>query len=118
MEESGQSDGVAGAGGLTFAGGPTLMSDMKAFTVRDLDRAPAKVLAAADRDGLARVRSRDGRLYVLRPEKAVAKKKTNWVTFAQARRAGLKTLFPDGPVLTADETRAFDRLLAADGTLL
>lgn len=94
------------------------MSDMKAFTVRDLDRAPAKVLAAADRDGLARVRSRDGRLYVLRPEKIAAKKKTNWSAFARARRAGLRTLFPDGPVLTTDQARTFDRLLAADGTLL
>lgn len=94
------------------------MSDMKAFTVRDLDRAPAKVLAAADRDGLARVRTRDGRLYVLRPEEIVAKKKTGWSAFARARRAGLRTLFPDGPVMTAGQTRTFDRLLAADGTLL
>jgi hypothetical protein len=94
------------------------MSDMKAFTVRDLDRAPAKVLAAADRDGLARVRSRDGRLYVLRPEKVMAKKKTSWSTFARARRAGLKALFPDGPVLTTEQARAFDRLLVADVTLL
>ena len=94
------------------------MSDMKAFTVRDLDRAPAKVLAAADRDGLARVRSRDGRLYVLRPEKVVSKKKTDWAAFARARRAGLKALFPDGPVLTSEQARTFDRLLATDGTLL
>ena len=94
------------------------MSDMKAFTVRDLDRTPAKVLAAADRDGLAHVRSRDGRLYVLRPEKIVTKKKTDWSAFARARRAGLKALFPEGPVLTPDQARAFDRLLAADGTLL
>jgi hypothetical protein len=105
-------------GALTFAGYPTSMSDVKAFTVRDLDRTPAKVLAAADRDGLARVRSRDGRLYVLRPEKIAAKKKTNWSAFARARRAGLRPLFTDGPVLTADQARTFDRLLAADGTLL
>ena len=94
------------------------MSDMKAFTVRDLDRTPAKVLAAADRDGLARVRSRDGRLYVLRPEKIVSRKETNWAAFARARRTGLKTLFPDGPVLSSPQSRVFDRLLASDGTLL
>jgi hypothetical protein len=94
------------------------MSDMKAFTVRDLDRAPAKVLAAADRDGLAHVRSRDGRLYVLRPEKQPAKQKAGWAAFARNRRAGLKSAFPDGPVLTASQARAFDRLLAADGPVL
>lgn len=94
------------------------MSDMKAFTVRDLDRTPAKVLAAADRDGVARVRSRDGRLYVLRPEKKAPTRETNWATFARARRAGLQTLFPDGPVLSGKQARTFDRLLASDGTLL
>jgi hypothetical protein len=94
------------------------MSDMKAFTVRDLDRAPAKVLAAADRDGVARVCSRDGRTYVLRPEKSAARTKAGWPAFARTRRAALKSLFPQGPVLTADQTRAFDRLLAADGSLL
>lgn len=94
------------------------MSDMKSFTVRDLDRAPAKVLAAADRDGLARVRSRDGRLYVLRPEKITPTKSTGWAAFTRARRVGLRALFPDGPIMTAAQARTFDRLLADDGSLL
>lgn len=94
------------------------MSDMKAFTVRDLDRTPAKVLAAADRDGLARVRSRDGRLYVLRPEKSASRKETSWAGFARARRIGLQTLFPTGPVVSGLQARRFDELLASDGTLL
>ena len=76
------------------------------------------MLAVADREGVARVRSRDGRVYVLRPERIEARKKTDWATFARTRRAQLKTLFPEGPVLTAGQTRAFDRLFAADGALL
>ncbi len=67
------------------------MSDMKTFTVRDLDRSPAKVLAAADRDGVARVRSRTGRTYAVRPETTVAPK-TDWAAFAQERRAALARL--------------------------
>ena len=94
------------------------MSDMKAFTVRDLDRTPAKVLAAADRDGVARVRSRDGRLYVLRPEKIVRGKETSWAAFARARRVGLQTLFPDGPIASTTQARTFDHLLASDGPIL
>ena len=94
------------------------MSDMKAFTVRDLDRTPAKVLAAADRDGVTRIRSRDGRLYVLRPEKKVSKKETNWAAFARARQIGLRTIFQDGPILSVAQARTFNRLLASDGTLL
>jgi len=94
------------------------MSDMKTFTVRDLDREPAKVLAAADHDGAARVRSRDGRLYVLRPDVQRPVKTTGWAAYARRRRASLKRLFPGGPVMTSDQARAFDRLLADDGTLL
>jgi hypothetical protein len=67
------------------------MSDMKTFTVRELDRSPAKVLAAADRDGVARVRSRTGRTYAVRPE-SVAAPKTDWAAFAQERRAAIRKL--------------------------
>ena len=94
------------------------MSDMKTFNIRDLDRSPAKVLAAADHDGVARVRSRDGRVYVVRPEKVAARKGADWASFARARQAGLKKLFPDGPIMTAAQVKDFDRLLANDGPLL
>jgi hypothetical protein len=44
------------------------MSDMKSFTVRDLDRRPGDVLEACDTHGEARIRRRDGRTYVLKTE--------------------------------------------------
>jgi hypothetical protein len=44
------------------------MSDMKTFNVRDLDRKPGTVLNACDREGVVRVRRRDGRSYLLRRE--------------------------------------------------
>ena len=49
------------------------MSDMRTFTVRDLDREPSAVLDAADRHGAVRIKRRDGRTYSVRPERADAK---------------------------------------------
>lgn len=84
---------------------------MKTFSVRDLDRNPALVLAAADRDGVARVRSRTGRSYALRPEPASAGK-TDWAAFAVRRRAALRQLGmrPIGPKLAAE----LDRLITGE----
>ncbi|MBI2497598.1 MAG: hypothetical protein HYV75_06685 [Opitutae bacterium] len=64
---------------------------MKTFTVRDLDRSPAKVLAAADRDGVARVRSRNGRIYSVKPDVAPTGK-PDWTGFAQQRREAIRKL--------------------------
>jgi hypothetical protein len=44
-----------------------MMSDMKTFTVRDLDRKPGEVLRACRADGVALIRSRDGATYAIRP---------------------------------------------------
>jgi hypothetical protein len=44
------------------------MSDVKTFTVREPDRQPAVVPDACDREGLVRIRRRDGRAYWLEPE--------------------------------------------------
>lgn len=43
------------------------MSDMKTFTVRDLDRCPREVLLASDEGGGAVIRSRMGRSYLIQP---------------------------------------------------
>ncbi|MDB6127923.1 MAG: hypothetical protein JWM35_1819 [Verrucomicrobia bacterium] len=67
------------------------MSDMKTFTVRDLDRTPAKVLAAADRDGVARVRQRNGRAYEVRPAPTISAK-PDWPEFARQRREAIAQL--------------------------
>jgi hypothetical protein len=45
-----------------------MMSDMKTFTVRDLDRSPRQVLHACSADGKARIRGRNGKSYVITPE--------------------------------------------------
>ncbi|MEO6245087.1 MAG: hypothetical protein ABIQ12_06600 [Opitutaceae bacterium] len=49
-----------------------------------------------------------------RVDSIVAKKMTTWSAYARARRANLKTLFPDGPILTAAQSRKLDRFLADD----
>ncbi len=38
------------------------------FTLRDLNRQPAKVLAACEAVGVVRIRTRDGRSFSLKPE--------------------------------------------------
>ncbi len=45
------------------------MSDVKTFTVRQLDRETAKVMEACDTYGSVRIKRRDGRTYTLEAEK-------------------------------------------------
>lgn len=75
---------------LDFLTNADMMSDMKTFTVRELDRQPAVVLDACDHDGEARIRRRDGRTYLLMPESEPKRVVTSLPDFA-ARR---KKLFP------------------------
>ena len=97
------------------------MSDIdvgvKTFTVRDLDRTPALVLAAADRDGVARIRQRNGRAYAIRPEVAPAKKAANWPEFLRQHRVWLKQTYAK-PAFSRAELTEIDRLIADDGRLL
>lgn len=44
------------------------MSDMKTFTVRELDRETARVMQACDTYGAVRIKRRDGRSYTLAAE--------------------------------------------------
>lgn len=96
---------------LTLRDCPTSMSDMKTFTARDLNRSPAKVLAAADRDGVARVRSRNGRTYSVKPE-APASGKVDWDAFVARRRAALKRL--KMPPISNAAAAELDRLIAGE----
>ncbi|MBP8256492.1 MAG: hypothetical protein KAX37_04150 [Opitutaceae bacterium] len=84
---------------------------MKTFSVRDLDRHPGRVLAAADRDGIARVRSRTGRSYAVRPEPSPTTA-PDWAGFAERRRAALARSEQRviGPRLAAK----LDRLIAGE----
>lgn len=83
------------------------MSDMKTFTVRELDREPAEVLDAADRDGSVRVKRRDGRVYTIRPDPTAAR-----ITELPDFRARIKKIFPK-PVSKA-QARLFDKLIAGE----
>jgi hypothetical protein len=85
-----------------------MMSDMKTFTVRDLDRAPAVVLAACDRDGEARIRRRDGRIYRLMPVAGPKRTMTGVPDFAARRRQVFNK------PLSAAQTRLADEALRGD----
>ena len=84
------------------------MSDMKTFTVRDLDRRPSEVLEACDVDGEARIQTRDGRTYLLKPDTSKLAMIVALPDFEQ-RRA---TLFRKP--LTKEFAQKFDRALASE----
>ena len=84
------------------------MSDMKVFTIRDLDRKPSMVLDAADRDGSVRVKRRDGRTYSLRPEGNASEKMLSIPDFARRRKAIFRRAIP------ASQVRRVDKLIAGE----
>jgi hypothetical protein len=86
-----------------------LMSDMEleTFTARELDRKTARVLDVCDHQGAVRIRRRDGRTYLMRPERA-AIRITRLPDFAQRRRRLALSR------LNKVQASAFDRLLAGE----
>ena len=80
---------------------------MKTFTVRELDRQPAVVLDACERDGLVRIRRRDGRTYLMEPEFR-SKPIAAFPDFALRRRR----VFPKA--LTRQQAAALDKLVAGE----
>jgi hypothetical protein len=85
-----------------------IMSDMKTFTVRELDRSPGEVLEASRLDGKARIRARGGQTYIILPEAAPSRRITALPNFA-ARRAALLP-----KPLSSEFARKFDRALAGE----
>ena len=85
-----------------------MMSDMKTFTVRQMDREPAVVLDAADRDGAVRIRRRDGRIYSVQPVMAASAKITSVPDFAARRKAIFSKPIP------ASQVRLVDKLIAGE----
>ena len=85
------------------------MSDMKTFTVRDLDRRPSDVLNACDSEGAVRIRRRDGRSYTLRSD---LNGSFSWGEWLAERQRKSKELFRKP--LTKKEAREFDRLIRSD----
>jgi hypothetical protein len=94
------------------------MSDMKTFTVRDLDRAPAKVLAAAKRDGVACVRQRNGEMFAVRPLPPPGQGPPDWKGFVRQHREWLRRTYPVPSVWPKQQVEELDRLIASDGRVL
>ena len=84
------------------------MSDMKTFTIRDLDREPSTVLDAADRDGAVRVKRRDGRTYSVRPEGNASATIISVPDFAMRRKSIFRKPIP------ASQIRRVDKLIAGE----
>jgi hypothetical protein len=84
------------------------MSDMKTFTVRDLDREPSVVLDAVDRDGVVRIRRRDGRTYSVRREGTRSGKITSLPDFDDRRKSIFSKAIP------AAQARRVDKLIAGE----
>ena len=83
------------------------MSAMKTFTVRELDREPAAVLDACDREGAVKIRRRDGRTYTVRPDAGPER-----ITAVPDFRARLAKIFPKP--LSRAQTRRADKLIAGE----
>lgn len=93
---------------LDFPANADIISDMKTFTVRELDREPGTVLDAADRDGAVRVKRRDGRIYSVQPVAPVSARITSLPDFAARRKAIFSKPIP------ASQVRLADKLIAGE----
>lgn len=62
-------------------------SQSATFTLRDLNRQPAKVLAACEASGSVRIRTRDGRSFSLKPEPKPVAQSSHVVSLLDRRRA-------------------------------
>ena len=80
---------------------------MKTFTVRQLDREPATVLDACDREGVVQVKRRDGRVYSIQTAASVRKPIT-LPDFAARRRAIFSRMIP------AAHARQVDKLIRGE----
>lgn len=88
-----------------------LRSDMKTFTVRQLDRETARVMEACDTYGSVRIRRRDGRTYTLQTDRNGEFSLSDWLA---ERLRKSKALFGDQPPLTKKQLREFEQLIRSD----
>jgi len=84
------------------------MSDMKTFTVRELDREPAAVLDAADKEGAVRIKRRDGRIYSVQPLMAASARISSIPDFAARRKAIFSRPIP------VSQVKLVDKLIAGE----
>jgi hypothetical protein len=85
-----------------------MMSDMKTFTVRDLDRSPGAVLEASRTDGRARIRARGGQTYLIIPEAAPEQRITELPAFQERRSRLFRSM------LSASTVQRLDRAVAGE----
>jgi len=85
------------------------MSDMKTFTVRQLDRETGRVMEACDTYGAVRIRRRDGRTYKLEAEQKKKKKIINPPDIMTR----LKEQFGD-IVISKEQADFVDKLIAGE----
>lgn len=83
-----------------------MMSDMKTFTVRDLDRSPSTVLEASKADGRVRIRERGGQTYIITPESQLDKPITVLPDFQKRRRRIFSGVMSASTVQQLDKTIA------------
>ena len=88
-----------------------ILSDVKTFTVRDMDRKPATVLDACDREGVVRIQRRNGRRYTLRPEAGTGQK-VPWRKAYGEHLARMKRIFPEP--IPEEQLRALGELIAGE----
>jgi hypothetical protein len=88
-----------------------MLSDMKTFTVRDLDRKPATVLDACDREGAVLIQRRDGRRYTVRPDAGSAQK-VPWRKLFAEHRARIARIFPEP--IPKEQVLILDQLIAGE----
>lgn len=105
---------VATLGGLPFGAISDILSDMKIFTVRDLDREPGTVLDACDKEGAVRIRRRGGRCYTIRPDdagqRAISRiERERWL---QEHLVWIKRTFPKP--ISQEQSALVDRLIAGE----
>jgi hypothetical protein len=87
------------------------MSDMKTFTVRQLDRKPALVLDTCDREGTVRIRRRDGRSYTVRAEDKPTGN-VPWRQLVAEHQARIAQIFPQR--LRKSQIRKVDQLIGGE----
>jgi hypothetical protein len=84
---------------------------MKTFTVRDLDRQPAKVLKVCDQEGAVNIRRRDGRSYRLLAEAAPGRMRLP-SDFVRQHLRRTARLFPEP--ISAAQAQLVDKLIAGE----
>ena len=84
---------------------------METFTVRELDRQPARIRDACDSEGAVRIRRRNGCTYTMRPE-TQRRNDISWKEWLAYRRKRLEDIFP-APVSRA-QADELDRMIAGE----